>query len=155
MNRAASRQLGAALIEFALTAILFFTVLFALIEFSRAMFAWNTSAEATRKAARLASVCSQGSESVIRENVQNFVEFSGHVDVTGNNSWLQMSAEPLNCNISNCTHIKVAINQETPLSLDLMIPTFGFSFNLPSHQAIVMRESMRSVISGVTNTECQ
>lgn len=51
------QQQGAALPEFAIVALLFFTVLFGAIETGRWMFTWNTLVEATRRGARIAAVC--------------------------------------------------------------------------------------------------
>ncbi len=44
------KQKGAETVEFAMIALLFFAVLFAIIEFSRALFVWNALTEATREA---------------------------------------------------------------------------------------------------------
>jgi hypothetical protein len=38
-------------------ALLFFAILFAIIEFSRALFVWNALTEATRRGARMAVIC--------------------------------------------------------------------------------------------------
>lgn len=50
-------QRGAAMVEFALIALLFFMLLFGIIEFGRAFFTYNTLVEATRRGARVAAVC--------------------------------------------------------------------------------------------------
>jgi Flp pilus assembly protein TadG len=50
-------QRGAALPEFALIGLLFFTLLFSAIEVGRWLFTWNTLVEATRRGARIAAVC--------------------------------------------------------------------------------------------------
>lgn len=50
-------QQGAALVEFAIVALVFFMVLFSAIEVGRWMFTWNTLVEATRRGARIAAVC--------------------------------------------------------------------------------------------------
>lgn len=55
------QQKGAETVEFAMIALLFFAILFAIIEFSRALFVWNALAEATRRGARMAVVCPVGS----------------------------------------------------------------------------------------------
>ena len=49
-------QRGAATVEFALLAIVFFMVLLGIMEFGRLMFVWNTTQEVTRRAAREAVV---------------------------------------------------------------------------------------------------
>lgn len=51
------KQKGAETVEFAMIALLLFALLFAIIEFSRALFVWNALAEATRRGARMAAVC--------------------------------------------------------------------------------------------------
>ncbi|WP_319531578.1 TadE/TadG family type IV pilus assembly protein [uncultured Cohaesibacter sp.] len=51
------RSRGTVLIEFTLVAVLFFLLLFAIIEFSRLLFVWHALSESTRRAARLAAVC--------------------------------------------------------------------------------------------------
>jgi Flp pilus assembly protein TadG len=50
-------QKGTAMVEFALIALLFFMILFGIIEFGRAFFTYNTLVEATRRGARVAAVC--------------------------------------------------------------------------------------------------
>ena len=51
-----ARQGGAFAVEFALVAIIFFTLLFTILELSRALYMWNILQEVTRRAAREASV---------------------------------------------------------------------------------------------------
>ena len=50
------KQKGQTLVEFALVALIFFVILFGLIEFARALWTWNTIAQATRAGARFAVV---------------------------------------------------------------------------------------------------
>lgn len=50
------RQQGAAAVEFALICLLFFTILFAILEFGRMMYVYNTMQEVTRRGARAAVV---------------------------------------------------------------------------------------------------
>jgi Flp pilus assembly protein TadG len=52
-----NRQRGAAMVEFAIIAALFFMMLFGIIEFGRAFFVYNSLVEATRRGARVAAVC--------------------------------------------------------------------------------------------------
>lgn len=49
-------QRGVAAVEFVYAAIHFFVFMFAIVEFSRALFLWNTMTEVTRRAARVAAV---------------------------------------------------------------------------------------------------
>lgn len=50
------RQRGAAAVEFALVAMVFFLVLLGILEFGRLLYLWNTTQEVTRRAARTAVV---------------------------------------------------------------------------------------------------
>ena len=50
------RQRGAAAVEFAIVCLLFFTILFAILEFGRMMYVYNTMQEVTRRGAREAVV---------------------------------------------------------------------------------------------------
>lgn len=52
-----TRQRGTTTVEFALIGVLFFIVLFGIIEFGRLLFTWNTLTEMTRRGARVAAVC--------------------------------------------------------------------------------------------------
>lgn len=49
-------QQGAVVVEFALVGLIFFSILFAIIEVGRALFLWNTVQEITRRAARAAAI---------------------------------------------------------------------------------------------------
>ncbi|MGH8510624.1 MAG: TadE/TadG family type IV pilus assembly protein [Gammaproteobacteria bacterium] len=51
------RQKGIYTVEFAIIGVVFFLVLFGVIEIARALFVWNTIGEVTRRGARVAVVC--------------------------------------------------------------------------------------------------
>lgn len=56
-KRTGARQRGAAAVEFALIALIFFVLLFGIMEFGRGLFVWNSVQEVTRYVAREAVVC--------------------------------------------------------------------------------------------------
>src|SRR5437667_8265592 len=56
VSSTARSQRGAAAVEFALIAIVFFMILLGSMEFGRLMYIWNTAQEVTRRAAREAVV---------------------------------------------------------------------------------------------------
>ncbi|MGH8523935.1 MAG: TadE/TadG family type IV pilus assembly protein [Gammaproteobacteria bacterium] len=60
------RQNGIYTVEFAIIGVVFFLVLFGVIEIARALFVWNTIDEVTRRGARVAAVCPPN-HSAIRE----------------------------------------------------------------------------------------
>jgi len=68
-------QQGAETLEFALVAIFYFTLLFAVFEFSRALYTWNVLNEATRRGARMAAVCPYNSN--IPKQVTIFDSYNG------------------------------------------------------------------------------
>jgi len=51
------KQGGITIVEFSIVAVLFFIIIFAIIEFGRLMFTWHVHNETSRRTARLASVC--------------------------------------------------------------------------------------------------
>jgi Flp pilus assembly protein TadG len=55
-NRTENSEQGQALLEFAAVTLLLFTLVFGIIEFGRALWTWNTIAQATRAGARYAAV---------------------------------------------------------------------------------------------------
>lgn len=64
---------GVAAVEFALVALLFFTLLLAVMEFGRVIFLWNTAQEVTRHAARDATVSNFSDATVMGQVRQNAI----------------------------------------------------------------------------------
>lgn len=60
-------QKGVYTVEFAIAGAVFFLVLFGVIEIGRALFVWNTIAEATRRGARVAAVCDPTNNTIAGE----------------------------------------------------------------------------------------
>lgn len=67
------RQRGVAIVEFALVAMLLFTLLIGIMDFGRWLYTLNAAAEATRLGARLAAVCSKSDQNNIKEKMIFFV----------------------------------------------------------------------------------
>lgn len=61
-----NRQRGVTTVEAAIVGAVALTVLFGVIEIGRALFVWNTLAEATRRGARVAAVCPMNHLSIKR-----------------------------------------------------------------------------------------
>lgn len=55
-----NRERGTTTVEFAIVGALFFTLLFGVMEFGRALFVANALTESTRRGARMAAVCPVG-----------------------------------------------------------------------------------------------
>lgn len=88
-------QHGAALVEFALAAFLFFGVLFSVIEFARFFYVYNTLVEATRRGARIAAVCPPNNINGSTAKIINVVLFNAPY-ATGNGI---LGLTPANVNI--------------------------------------------------------
>ncbi len=75
------KQSGAALVEFAGVALVFFMIVFGIIEFARAFFIYNTLIEATRRGARVAAICPPNDEG--KSEVRKVVSFDGNFGFLG------------------------------------------------------------------------
>ena len=79
--RSRCQQAGAMIIEFALVALLFFTLLLGIMELGRWLFTLNAAAEATRWGARLAVVC-RSSETAIQTHIGVMIRSNGTLTVS-------------------------------------------------------------------------
>lgn len=137
-------QLGAAVVEFALIGLVFFVLLFGILEMGRTLFTWNAAAEATRYGARVAAVCDMNSPAIVnrmRQIMPNLT--SGNVSV----SYL-----PNGCNKSNCIYVRVSI---VNFQVTTHIPVVGTVLNVPPFATTLPRESLESTNSdGEANPVC-
>ena len=124
------RQVGAAMVEFALTVILFSLVVSGILELGRIAYVWNATAEATRAGARAASVSSINSPK-IGEAMRAVLP-----DLTDSQFTVQYS--PAGCTADNCEVITVSINSYaiTPL----LMP--GAEIPVPASTTTLQRESL-------------
>lgn len=139
------RQGGAAIIEFALVAMIFLTLLIGIMEFGRWLFALNGASEATRWGARLAVVCDKtdAQKTKIKQRMQIMLH-----GVTND----QINIEYLpdnNCTQETCTDVIVYLKGATFTPL---IPFLGGAYGIPSYTVSVPRESMDS--AGGDNEVC-
>lgn len=143
------KQKGAETAEFALISLLFFAVLFAIIEFSRALFVWNALTEATRRGARMAVICPVGS--AIPKQVAIFDVFDGKL---GNSpiiggltpdmvkvSYLNQAGD----DESDQTLIKFAEVSITGYEHNLIIPLWGSSITAPAFMTTLLTESLGAI----------
>jgi hypothetical protein len=145
------KQKGAETVEFAMIALLFFAVLFAIIEFSRALFVWNALSEATRRGARMAVVCPVGSDvpkqvAIFKDAITGLGETiipglaSGNGDVSVNyylEDGVTPSLEP--------TLIKFVQVSITDYMHQLIIPLWGRPLPAPKFTTTLPTESLGAV----------
>ncbi|MDD5460770.1 MAG: TadE/TadG family type IV pilus assembly protein [Methylococcales bacterium] len=158
-------QRGAAMVEFALIALLFFMLLFGIIEFGRAFFTYNTLVEATRRGARVAAVCPVSSDGVrqVRESTifdtpedgQNTPLLgltTGDVKVTYLKSDMATEVAPTLIPTSS-TYDEIAFVRVEILSLNssnsisLVIPGVPISFPVPPIVTTLPSESLGRISS--------
>lgn len=136
MNR---RQRGATVVEFAITAALFFALLLGILEFGRVLFTWNSVAEATRWGARQAVVCGRGSGSVLSKMQQIVPSLaSSNVSVT----WYDSSGVSASCDSTSCTGVSVSV---TGMSVPSASPASWMGFSslaVPGFVTYLPREIM-------------
>lgn len=128
------RQRGAAIVEFALVAMIFFTALIGVMEFGRWLFTLNAANEATRLGARLAVVCSISDAPDIKVSMH---QIAGGIPV-GN---MAIDYVPTGCDASNCKTVTVRLSGAT---FSPLIPLMGGTYPIPDFATSLPRELMNS-----------
>lgn len=138
------RQEGAAAVEFALVAMIFFTLLLGVAEWARALFVWNAAVEATRFGARVAVVCDLDSSSI----VARMAAILPGLDA----SQVVVAYEPEGCNRDTCRSVSVSVQN---LSVTPLVPFVSVTLPVPPYSTRIPRESLRSSnASGERNPVC-
>lgn len=151
------RQAGVGTLELAVSASLFFGLVFGIIEFGRYMLTVNLAAEATRMGARLAAVCTTGpgdtsGQSAVRERMRAWIEAGGYRVQAGQEAtWLAFTYLPAGCTAATCTAVEARISG---FSASLLIPIKPLTIGVPASSARVLRESLASSAGGATNPAC-
>ena len=143
------KEAGAALVEFALISLLFFSLLLGIMEFGRLLFTWNSAAEATRWGARLAVVCDL-SDGTIKDRMRLVMPqlLDGNIVITYDNP----PNAPNTCDKSNCKSVTVGV---TGVSVTTIIPIMNVTVPVPPFSTSLPRESMESMNgAGETNPVC-
>ncbi len=140
---AGRKQAGAAAVEFAVIAALFFTVLIGVMEMGRMIWGWNAAVEATRLGARLAVVCSKDDPIIVsrmREMLPSFMSATITIEYL----------DPPNafCDASTCKSVRVTLSNYTHQTI---IPFIPLTVPLPPFQTTLPREGMSSAGNPVCN----
>ena len=141
-----NQQTGAAAIEFALVASVFFVQLIGIMEMGRVMFYWNTATELTRMGARMAVVCDPGDASLVQNKIANFYPLIPQDKV-------QVDYLPNGCTVDNCQDVTVRVSAGVPVVT--MIPFIPLNLSLPEFKTTLPRESLRSQVNSVNNPVCE
>jgi Flp pilus assembly protein TadG len=141
------KQSGAAIVEFAMVSVVFFTLLIGAFEFARVLYYWTTASEAVRLGARTAVVCDVGA-SAIKTKMAAMLPLLA-------SSKVNVSYTPSGCNSdpdtarSTCTFVSVSV---TNISVRTMIPFLPVTLTMPPLTTTLPRESLATSTGG---TVCQ
>jgi Flp pilus assembly protein TadG len=133
---------GTSSVEFALTSIVFFSLLIGIMEFGRVLFYWNSAEEATRLGARTAVVCDMNDEAIKNR-------MRGIFPIIPEDKIL-IGYEPAGCMSNTCERVIVSI--DGGVSVATFIPFVSLSLTLPPFATSLQRESMNS--AGGLNPVC-
>lgn len=132
-----ARQNGAAAVEFALIAMLFFALLIGIMEFGRVLFTWNSAAEATRRGARIAVVTTPGSTTIKAEMRQIMP------DLRDNQIEILYDGLVGQCLNNQCKYVTVSVGLPQPYEIKpLLLPIGTVTIPIPPFTTTLTRESL-------------
>ncbi|MGH8554355.1 MAG: TadE/TadG family type IV pilus assembly protein [Gammaproteobacteria bacterium] len=160
-----TRQRGTTTVEFALIGVLFFIVLFGIIEFGRLLFTWNTLTEMTRRGARVAAVCHpiDHAAQIRRATVFRDPASAGPSPYLLNLTPNEVQVDYLNeagdetdpAALSTIFYVRVSITDDTldpapGYQHEMLIPTFGLTPTSPPFATTIPSESLGLIPGGAT-----
>ncbi len=156
-----SKQRGVYTIEFAIVGAVFFLVLFAVLEVGRLFFVWNVLTEASRRGARLATVChfDHGALSASEEDRPAFdfmleAALFDNVSIAPSLSKENLKISYLDLNgslVADTDDIKLVRAQIINYQHQLIIPGLFLTLNSPSFSTTLPRESLGATRKGSTS----
>lgn len=143
------------LVEFALSFLIFWIIFLSVLEFGRVMVAWNAAGEATRIAARMASICTGDDDTqvdVIKSRITPLMRLSGQakyypsspdvgLDLGDTTDWLKLNYFPSGCSDSDCEQVQASLSG---VVIKINFPGFNLDFPIPVNRVTVMRETMHN-----------
>lgn len=148
-------QQGTTTVEFAIIGATMLLILFAVIEVGRAVFVVNALGEATRRAARMATVCPINDPAIKQVGLFNVPGSTGG-RIVGNLSEANFTVEYLNQNgavVANPTgnfgQIHFVRTRIVNFQHEMLIPFANYMFTTPQFATTLRRESLGVPRSGV------
>lgn len=137
------RQVGAAIVEFALVAMIFLTLLIGIMEFGRWLFTLNAASEATRLGARLAVVCSKSDadKDKIRQRMRTILGSVSNDQIIIDYGPSASCDSDWNATTNRCQSVTVFLSGATFTPL---IPFLGGTYSIPPFTTTLTRELMNS-----------
>lgn len=148
-------ELGTTTVEFSIIGLLLMIVVFAVIEFGRAMFVMNTLTEATRRGARMAVVCPVGDPkpatvAVFGNSSGASAVVAGLTTANVQIQYLDVNGAPIaspTANFGNIRYVNVSI---VGFSQSFVIPTLATSIPMNGLSTTLPRESLGVTPTAVT-----
>ncbi|MBL4823270.1 MAG: pilus assembly protein [Colwellia sp.] len=144
-NKGRSKQRGVYTIEFALIGAVFFLLLFAVLEVGRLFFVWNILTEASRRGARLATVChfNHGEKSAFAPMLEaalfDKLPIAPNLSISNLQiSYLQINGDPV-ADVKDIALVRAEIKD---YQHQLIIPGLFLTLNSPSFATTLPRESL-------------
>lgn len=137
IKKCTNNERGATLVEFAISATVFLTAMFGVLEFGRAVWAHNALTDAARRGARYATLNTSASSA----QVKNVVVY-GNPEGTGSPMLNNLGAANVDVSYSgfglNAGTVSVSI---TNYQFQFVIPIVGASITMPSYKTTLTAES--------------
>jgi hypothetical protein len=146
------RETGATMVEFAIVAIVFLTLMLGIMHFGRMLFTWNAAAEATRWGARIAVVCDKLTPNQVRDKMRKIVPQLTNANIQID--WYNPEGVINNaCDKSTCKGVQVGI---IGFTIPAISPFMGFVMpQVPAFATYLPRESMEATnAAGDSNPVC-
>ncbi len=153
------QQQGAETLEFTVIAVFYFLLLFAVFEFSRALYTWNILTEATRRGAKMAAICPY--QSPIPKNIAVFDNVAGSLSgnspiISGLSSanvtvrYLDSAGASVNVgsggSLTNISFVEVTLSYQHQMLFSglfgLFIPGWTGSLTAPTFRTTIPAESL-------------
>jgi TadE-like protein len=145
-------QFGVTTVEFALVAVVFFSLLLGIMDFGRMLFTWNAAAESTRWGARIAVVCDKLTPNQVRDRMRKILPELTNANIAIN---YYNPAGTINnaCTKDDCKAVEVSL---TGFTFDPISPFLPFGLTaVPDFRTYLLRESMEAVnAAGDQNPVC-
>jgi Flp pilus assembly protein TadG len=167
LNRRQNEK-GTTMAEFAIVALLFFTIIFGIIEFGRLLYTHNALTDATRRGARFASLHDGGSGDAVKNEVvygskATKDEETGAITspplingLTTDMVTVTYAGIPLGVDGSGesgyGTNLGTATVTIDGYQFDLLIPVIGRRITLPAYSTTSSAESAGATVAPITTT---
>ena len=140
------------MLEFAIVAVLFFSLLLGIMDFGRILFTWNAAAEATRLGARIAVVCDKLTPNQVRDRMKKILPQLTDANIVIN-YYNPPGTVNNTCTKDTCKAVEVSL---TGVTFDPVSPFLPFDvIGAHDFRTYLLRESMEATnAAGDQNPVC-